>query len=127
MSDDEQAIRDVVDTWMSASRDGDTDTVLNLMTDDVLFQTIGNAPFGKEAFANASRGMDDVDIDGSSEIQELQLMGEWAYLRNKLRMTMTMPDGSQVHRSGYTLTILRKGGDGRWRICRDANLVTVDQ
>jgi ketosteroid isomerase-like protein len=29
-----------------------------------------------------------------------------------------------VRRSGYTLTILRKGEDGRWRLFRDANLVS---
>jgi hypothetical protein len=34
MADDERAIQDVVDTWMSASKAGDVQTVLSLMTDD---------------------------------------------------------------------------------------------
>ena len=34
MPDDEKAIRQVVETWMTASRRGDTATVLTLMTDD---------------------------------------------------------------------------------------------
>jgi ketosteroid isomerase-like protein len=32
MSDDEQAIRKVVGTWMDATRRGDVETVLDLMT-----------------------------------------------------------------------------------------------
>jgi len=30
-----------------------------------------------------------------------------------------------VRRHGYTLTLYRKGADGRWRLARDANLLTV--
>jgi ketosteroid isomerase-like protein len=36
---------------------------------------------------------------------------------------MTPPDGNPIHRSGYTLTILRKEADGKWRLARDANLL----
>jgi uncharacterized protein (TIGR02246 family) len=68
--------------------------------------------------------MKDTKIDGRSDIQELRILGEWAYLRNRLEITVTPPDGAPVHRSGYTLTILRKGDDGRWRLARDANLLT---
>jgi ketosteroid isomerase-like protein len=35
--------------------------------------------------------------------------------------------GAPVRRSGYTLTILRKERDGRWRLARDANLLTAEQ
>jgi ketosteroid isomerase-like protein len=36
---------------------------------------------------------------------------------------MTPPGGKPVRRAGYTLTILRKEPDGRWRLARDANLL----
>jgi hypothetical protein len=56
------------------------------------------------------------------------ILGNWAYLRNYIEVTMTRhDDGTPVRRSGYTLTILRKEGDGRWRLARDANLLTVEQ
>jgi len=32
-----------------------------------------------------------------------------------------------MRRSGYTLTILRKEPDGRWRLARDANMLTEDR
>jgi uncharacterized protein (TIGR02246 family) len=123
MTSDEQAIRDLVETWMRASRDGDTAAVLSLMTDDVVFMTPGREPFGKEAFARTSAGMKDVTIDGQARIIELQVLGDWAYLRNHIDLTMTPAGGTPVHRSGYTLTILRKQADGRWLLARDANLV----
>ena len=127
MTDDERAIRELVDTWMAATRAGDIGTVLDLMTDDVLFMTPGKEPFGKEAFRAASEGMRGMRIDGSSDIQEIQVLGDWAWMRNFIDVTMKPPDGPPVRRSGYTLTILHKGGDGRWRIARDANLLSQQQ
>lgn len=124
MTDDERAIRELVDTWLAASKSGDLPTVLSLMTDDVIFMVPGAPPFGKEAFAAASQGMKDVRLEGTSEIQEIRVLGDWAYLRNYLEMTATPPGGAPVRRSGYTLTILRKEPDGRWRLARDANLLT---
>ena len=124
MTDDERAIRELVDTWMAASRAGDIATVLDLMTDDVVFMVPGAEPFGKEAFRLASESMRGTRIDGSSDIQEIRVLGDWAWMRNRIDMTATPADaGAPVRRSGYTLTILRKGSDGRWRIARDANLL----
>jgi uncharacterized protein (TIGR02246 family) len=124
MTADDQAIRDLIDTWMRASKAGDTQTVLNLMTDDVVFMTAGREPFGKEAFAAASDAMKGTTIDGKATIVELQVLGDWAYVRNHLEITMTAPGRDPHRRSGYTLTILRKQPDGRWLLARDANLVS---
>ena len=123
MSDDERAIRGLIDTWMAASKAGDTATVLSLMTDDVLFMVPGREPFGKQEFAAAAQGMQGATIDGKSEIVELKVLGDWAYLRGRLQIAMTPPAGNPIHRSGYTLTILRKEADGKWRLARDANLL----
>ena len=124
MTGDEQAIRELVDTWMRASRAGDTATVLGLMTDDVVFMVPGREPFGKEAFAATSDGMKNVTVDGRATIVELQVLGDWAYLRNHIDITVTPPGASPVRRSGYTLTILRKQADGRWLLARDANMAS---
>jgi uncharacterized protein (TIGR02246 family) len=124
MTDDETAIRHLVATWMQASQQGDTDTVLSLMTDDVVFMVPGREPFGKEAFRAASQGMKDMRVQGTSDIRELKVIGDWAYARNYLEMTMTPPGGQPIRRSGYTLTLFRKEADGRWLLARDANLLT---
>lgn len=123
MTDDERAIRDLVATWMSASQAGDIATVLSLMAEDVVFMAPGREPFGKEAFAAASQGMQNIRMEGTSDIREIQVLGDWAYLRSYIRLTATPPGGRPVHRAGYTLTILRKQPDGRWVLARDANLL----
>ena len=121
-SDDEAAIRTLVETWMAASKAGDVATVLDLMTDDVVFMVPGREAFGKQAFVAASDAMKNMRIDGNAEIRELKVLGDWAYIRNHLEMTITPERGAPVKRSGWTLTILRKE-DGRWRLARDANLL----
>jgi len=64
MSDDDQKIRQLVKTWITASKTGDTKTVLNLMTDDVVFMVAGQEPFGKEAFEAASEQQKNMNIEG---------------------------------------------------------------
>jgi uncharacterized protein (TIGR02246 family) len=125
MSEDERAIRDLVATWMKASQAGDTATVLGLMADDVVFMVPGREPFGKEAFAAASQGMKGMRMEGTSDIRELEVFGDWAYLRNYIQLEITPPAGNPVKRAGYTLTILRKLADGRWVLARDANLLAA--
>jgi uncharacterized protein (TIGR02246 family) len=125
MTDDERAIRDLVETWMEASKAGDTATVLSLMSDDVVFMVPGHEPFGRQAFAAASAGQSEYRIDGRGEIRELQVLGDWAWLRSHLDITMIPPVGQPVRRAGWTLTILRKQPDGRWLLTRDANLLAV--
>ena len=124
MTADELAIRDLVATWMKASQAGDLETVLGLMTDDVVFMVPGREPFGKHAFAAMSESIKDARMESTSEIKELKVLGDWAYVRNHLTVTMTPPGGAPMRRAGYTLTIFRREPDGKWRLARDANLLT---
>lgn len=124
--DDKQAIRQVMADWLSATRDGDVAAILDLMTDDVVFLTPGAAPFGRDGFATAqSRG--DMDIDATGEVEEIEVAGDWAFMRTRLVMTVTVGDAAPVRRSGYSMSVLRRGADGAWRVARDANLVTADE
>jgi len=126
MQNDEQEIRELVSQWMAASKAGDVDTVLSLMADDVVFLVPGQPVMRKADFASKARaqsGRDAPQIDGSSEIQEIKVLGEWAFMWTRLTVVMTPPNGAQpVRRAGHTLTILKKQ-DGRWVIARDANLL----
>jgi uncharacterized protein (TIGR02246 family) len=124
MSDDERAIREVIATWMRASAAGDVAAVLELMTDDVVFLVPGQEPFGKEAFAAASNAMKGAALEGKSDPREIEVLGDWEYARSYLEIAMTPAGGTTVRRKGFTLSIFRKGGDGRWRLARDANLLT---
>ncbi len=70
--------------------------------------------------------MKNVRIEGISDIQEIKVIGDWAWMRTRLKVTITPPNGSPMVRSGYTLTILRKKPDGAWVIAREANLLTPE-
>ncbi len=123
MTDDEQAIRELVSTWMKASEARDTNTVLSLMADDVIFMVPGREPFGKEEFRAASEAMKNIRLTGTSDIREIKVLGDWAYIRNYIEMTIMPPDGTAMQRRGYTLSILHKQSNGKWVLWRDANLV----
>ena len=69
--------------------------------------------------------MKDVKIARRSEIQEIEIAGDWTHLRNHIEMIMTPDGGSPIRRAGYTLTVMRTGLDGKWRLSRGANLLTV--
>ncbi|KAB0662141.1 YybH family protein [Burkholderia diffusa] len=129
MTEDERAIRDLVETWFVSSRRGDLATVLDLIADDAIFMVAGKPPFDKAAFAAASRDANAAagngpKVDGRYRIDELRVMGDWAYMRNFIEIDVTQPGGDAVRRSGHTLTIFRKS-DGRWQLARDANLVML--
>ena len=81
MPTDEDAIRQLVATWLDASRAGDTDKVLSLMTDDVVFLTPGHPPMrGKAAFAASQAALKSFDIQARSEIEEIEILGDWAWI-----------------------------------------------
>lgn len=122
MHDDETAIRDLVATWMAATKAGDAQGVLDLMTDDAVFLVPGQAPFGKAEFAEAAQAQSSLHIDGESDIEEIQVCGDWAFLRSRLTVRVTPPAGETMVRAGHALTVLRREG-GRWKLARDANLV----
>ena len=109
---------------MDASKAGDLATVLDLMTDDVLFMTPGREPFGKDEFRANSESMRGMEMDGRADIREMQVLGNWAWIRNYIEIEMGGPGAARAQRFGYTLTVLKKGEDGRWRLFRDANLVS---
>lgn len=127
MQSDEQEIRQLIATWMEATKSGDIDTVLSLMAEDVVFLLPGQAPMiGRSAFAAAAKahsGQAAPQFDGTSEIQEIQVLGDWAFMWTKLTVVATPPAGAPpMTRAGHTLSILNKQ-NGKWVLARDANIL----
>jgi uncharacterized protein (TIGR02246 family) len=98
-----------------------------MMTDEVVFMTPGRAPFGKAEFAADSERMKSVAVEARAEVQEMEVFGARAYIRNHVRVELTSPGQAPKRVSGYAMSVLRKEADGRWRIARDANLVMPEQ
>ena len=130
MPSDEEQIRELVATWMAATKSGDVDTVLSLMADDAVFLVPGMPPMRKADFAAAARVQAKPaapKFDGTSDIQEIKVIGDWAFMWTKLTVIATPPDGSPpMERAGHTLTVLNKQR-GRWVLARDANLLAPVQ
>jgi uncharacterized protein (TIGR02246 family) len=126
MQTDEQQIRNLVARWMSATRSGDVETILGLMTEDVVFLVSGKPPMRKADFAAAAKAQatgNAPSFDGTSEIQEVQVSGDWAFMWSKLTVVATPPDGkAPITRSGHTLSVFNRQ-NGRWLLARDANLL----
>jgi uncharacterized protein (TIGR02246 family) len=126
MQSDEEEIRRMVSTWLAASKAGDAETVLSLMADDVVFLVPGQPVMRKADFAAAARAQSDQkapQFDGRSEIQEIRVLGEWAFMWTKLTVVVTPPGGAHsMTRAGHTLSILKKQG-GKWVLARDANML----
>ena len=114
-------------TWMAATKAGDMETVLSLMADDVVFLLPGRPPMiGKASFTAATQTQSNqgpVQFDGTSEIQEIKLLGDWAFMWTKLTVVATPPGGAaSMTRAGHTLSILKKQ-NGKWVLARDANML----
>ena len=126
MADDKQQIRDLIDNWTRASAAGDTSKILSLMDEDAVFLRAQHPPMrGREAFAaQFQKAIEQVRIEATSNVQEIEVSGDMAYCWNELSVTMTpLKGGTPLLHSGPVLTIFRKKADGSWVLSRDANLL----
>lgn len=128
MHADEQKIRELIATWMEATKANDLPRVLALMSEDVVFLTPGRPPMqGRAAYETAAKTMPvGVSFDGKSEVQEIRVAGDFAWCWTKLSVAVNMPGKPPSRRSGHTLSVLQKYPDGRWLLIRDANLLVSD-
>ena len=129
MQNDEQVIRMLVHEWQTASAEGNLQRLAELMAEDVIFLTPGQAPMrGKQAYMDAFReGMKHYRIESQGEIKELQIADDLAYCWTQLTVTVTPHrEGLPMRRSGNALSILRKSPESGWVIVRDANMLTPE-
>jgi uncharacterized protein (TIGR02246 family) len=126
MPSDEQSVRDLVALWHSATNAGDIDTVLALMTDDVVFLVAGRPPMrGRSLFESGLRKLLTTHrIESAGDVREVEVSGDLAYCWSELKVSVVpRAGGDPTTRSGSALSILRRRVDGRWAVARDANLL----
>ena len=86
----------------------------------------------KSDFAAASRpqpGHVSPVIDGTSNILEITIVGDFAYMLTELSSqsnTFLPGNGPIMERAGHTMSILKKV-DGRWLLARDANMLVPEK
>ena len=126
MTSDEQAIRDLVALWHSATAIGDIEAILGLMAEDVVFLGSGRPPMrGRSSFASALRKLLTTHrIESTGEVKEVVVSGDLAYCWTELTVRVVpQSGGGAATRAGSALSILRKQADGSWVVVRDANML----
>lgn len=122
MEEAELEIRRWFDSWIEATTNGDLELARSLIADEALFLVPGADPMDKETFAQAATASDpNTDFELDCSIEEIQVLGEHAWLRSRLSLAMTdKTTGERSLMSGQSLCLLRRQGD-RWLNIRDAN------
>lgn len=126
MSTDEEAIRNLVALWHSATAKGDVDTVLGLMAEDVVFLVPGKPPMrGRGSFEQGLRELlTQHRIESTGDVQEIEVSGNLAYCWTNLTVRVVpLAGGNAPVHTGSTLSILHKQSNGSWVLVRDANLL----
>ena len=129
MASDEQQIRELVATWMSATRAGDIDTVLSLMTDDVVFLVPGAPPFGKQKFAAAMkpaarRCSDAEDRRAQRNPGNPRAAATGPSCGRDSPWRSRLPAAAGPRNAPVTRSRCCRKVDGRWLLARDANMLT---
>lgn len=128
MTDDEKAIRALIEKWVSASATSDVSAMLSLLANDMVFIIPGRPPFGKKEFTAAWDGpMKGAKVEANAKVEEVLVSGDLGCTRTRLRVRIVMPDGSSSSAKGYTMTLFRRQSDGHWLFARDANLLTPEE
>lgn len=123
MSPEEQDIRHAHAAWISAVNSGDVDLLLRLMTDDAVFLNPGQPPCGPNGFhTNFVAAKVQFAFDCASEIEEVSVAGDIAYVRSRDNLSVTpRAGGPEVKLAGHRLTIYQRRKDGHWLLARDAH------
>lgn len=126
MGFDELQIRELHSNWIDAVNAGDLARLLTLVTDDVVFLSPGQEPFGRAEFsANFSDAQRQLQIKCVSELEEVVVASEVAYTRSRDALSVTRQGGGEATQlAGHRITVYRKQPDGRWLLARDAHTLT---
>ena len=109
--------------YTDAINSNDIDSLMGMMTDDVVFLAAHSPPMvGKAAVrAWAAAYYDTFKTHWDKDNKEFVVTGDWAFERYGYRSTDTPKAGGKpVIDTGWGLVIYHHDADGKWRVARDA-------
>ncbi len=126
---DEQEIQELFNDWIKSTTEGNLELARQCIADDAVFFVPGIGEMNKETYAQGAAGESPEEsssnFDLDSKLRELKVFGDQAYLWIESTLICSPKNGDPATRmAGHSLSILEKR-DGRWRIFRDANTLTV--
>lgn len=105
MKSEEQAIRQLHDTWIAAVNAGDLERLLAMIADDLVLINPEGAPMGREGFVEKFSGAHQLfHIDCRSALKEVVVAGDVAYTHSHDTLAIAPKAGGEaVHLAGYRL------------------------
>src|SRR5262245_31313650 len=119
---DERGVRAAIESLLEAVNRQDFEAVLDMVTDDAVFWT-ADAPAieGKAALRAAYAGLTPYRVHQEFRLEELQMCGEWAFVRGYEDFVLEPKDGrvNRLEMKGRrAFSILRRDADGVWKTAR---------
>jgi ketosteroid isomerase-like protein len=109
--------------YTDAINSNNIDSLMGMMTDDVVFLAAHSPPMlGRAAVrAWAAAYYDAFNTRWEKDNKEFVVTGDWAFERYNYRSTDTPKAGGKpVMDTGWGLVIYHHDADGKWRVARDA-------
>jgi len=120
-AEDIAAIQTIFENYQNTLNNGDAAGFANLYTEDAI-RMPPNTPalVGKEAIRAESQDFaDQVVLTLTNEVAEVEVIGDWAFIRGAWRASVTPREGGQAtERSGKWLSIAVRQPDGTWKLHR---------
>ncbi len=128
--DDEAGVRESVERAVAAFNTSDVDTLVDLHTDDAVVLKPGKPPeIGRQVMRTSlERVFSMFRVKESRTIEELEIVGDWAFTWGYYSVTLTPTDGSPpINEEGKYIDALRRQPDGSWLFARTMwNVTTPD-
>jgi len=130
MTDDERAIRTLLDAWIRAAEAGDYAGVFALIATDGVMLISGLPPFRSRA-AYAEFALAAIrpgrSIRLSCDVREVSVHGDWAHVWTRERSEVVASPGAPPARaSGDSLNVLRRTAAGGWEFAIAANMMAME-
>jgi uncharacterized protein (TIGR02246 family) len=122
---DLEAINQLRQHDVEASKAWDVETLVSLWTDDIVsIPQDGQPVIGKEANRNSllklKEASKDIDIaEYNMAFNELKVIGDWAFEWGTFTGTIKSKDGGEtLQSSGKLFRVLKRDADGSWKVAR---------
>src|SRR6476620_1650836 len=122
---DRGAIARFTAEWNAAMKAKDVVTLMNMVTEDVVFLPPAFPPIrGRQAVEAMYRSFfpQFSSIEQEAVSEEVEVMGEWAFAWG-MESIVLVPQGAgtPIHMRGKGLSILKRQADGSWKCARAIN------
>ncbi len=123
LADDAASIRRLVGhEWEAAWKAGDAAAVSEYYAEDAVLFPQNEYPIaGKSAIQSGyERIFAAFNVTGSSEVAELEVAGDWGFMRGSYTTCVAPKEGGRAAENdrGTWLWIVRRQADGSWKIAR---------